>query len=217
VVQILRYAVDVLRGQPNSVPANLRAHEAVWIIAHMVGDIHQPLHVGAIYFDKSCTTVVDPNKVAADAENFGIGLTVMETHGGGWLNISDERQLHTLWDREAVTAAMSLVGVTNGSVEDFARELIKSTPVQWQTQGDVASWSRQWANEILPLARDAHAPERLKIKTPGKLENHHGEARCAWDVTLEDEYDAWAAKRVQEQLTKAGFRLAAMLRAALGE
>ncbi len=37
--------------------------EAVWLLAHLVGDIHQPLHVGAKYVDKTdCETSVDPNR-----------------------------------------------------------------------------------------------------------------------------------------------------------
>ena len=73
VVQILRYAVWRLRGlAPVDVPANLEPKEAIWVIAHMVGDIHQPLHVWAMYFDKKCDADADPNNFAK-LPNFGVG------------------------------------------------------------------------------------------------------------------------------------------------
>src|SRR5262249_29209618 len=48
---------------------------------HLVGDIHQPLHVGAKYFDKTCQTSVDPN-IGGTPPTFGIGNTSAMTMGG---------------------------------------------------------------------------------------------------------------------------------------
>lgn len=62
VVQVIRYAVQTLRGTaPTDGPADLQPEEAVWVLAHLVGDIHQPLHVGTIYYDHDCGNIVDPN------------------------------------------------------------------------------------------------------------------------------------------------------------
>ena len=61
VVQIIKQAVNILRNRaPNDGPATLTKRQALWVLAHLVGDIHQPLHVGAIYFDRDCEEVVDP-------------------------------------------------------------------------------------------------------------------------------------------------------------
>ena len=46
---------------------------ALWVLAHLVGNIHQPLHVGAVYFDQNCEEVVDLNVLGAGVPNFGIG------------------------------------------------------------------------------------------------------------------------------------------------
>ena len=48
-VQMIGYAVAQLRGEtpPAKPDVNLTNTEAVGLIAHLVGDIHQPLHVGA--------------------------------------------------------------------------------------------------------------------------------------------------------------------------
>src|ERR1700736_4003722 len=65
-VQIIRHAIKVLQGHPPSNgPAKLNEKQALWVIAHLVGDIHQPLHVGAAYFDQDCENQVDPNVIGA--------------------------------------------------------------------------------------------------------------------------------------------------------
>jgi hypothetical protein len=212
VVQILRYAVARLRGQaPASGPANFTEDEAVWAITHLVGDIHQPLHVGSIYFDDKCATVVDPNVVGAGENNFGIGTKVAETHGGGWLKISASRQLHKLWDNDAVERAMR--NANADSIQKFASVIVASPPSGWQTSGDATTWSRRWADEILPLAREAH--NRITINVPGVDQDDSHKVECRWNIDLKPGYDEWAAERVREQLAKAGFRLVAMLRASL--
>ncbi len=52
VVQILRQCVGVLQGQPSAAnPHGLSQREALLLMAHLVGDIHQPPHVGTAYVD----------------------------------------------------------------------------------------------------------------------------------------------------------------------
>jgi hypothetical protein len=66
----------------------------------------------------------------------------------------------------------------------------------------------------LPLARQAHDPARMTIGDGVDQGNAH-ELECRWPVTLDASYPGWAAERAKEQLAKAGFRLAAMLHAAM--
>ena len=72
VVQVVKHAFNVLRGRaPNQGPAILNQRNALWLLDHLVGDMHQQLHVGAIYFDGECAQVVDPSPEdlrGADAE-----------------------------------------------------------------------------------------------------------------------------------------------------
>lgn len=90
VVQMIAYAVDQLRGKhpPAKSDVNLTDSEAVWLLAHLVGDIHQPLHVGAKYFDKACQTSVDPN-ITDTPPKFGIGDTVAMTMGGNLILLEE--------------------------------------------------------------------------------------------------------------------------------
>jgi hypothetical protein len=119
VVQVSKQAINILRGvPPNQGPAVLDRKSALWVLAHMVGDLHQPLHVGAIYYDQECDEVVDPNIVGAGKPNFGIGSTVASTEGGNDLKLGVGKSFHVFyWDDGTVTGAMRLAGVKRKSVE----------------------------------------------------------------------------------------------------
>ena len=55
IVHVIGHAVAVLRGNASASDSiNLTQREALWVLAHVVGDIQQPLHVAALYFDKDC-------------------------------------------------------------------------------------------------------------------------------------------------------------------
>ena len=57
IVQMIGYTVEQLRGQaadPSKFGVKLEDTEPLWLLAHLVGDIHQPLHVGQDYYDTTC-------------------------------------------------------------------------------------------------------------------------------------------------------------------
>jgi len=213
VVQVIKYAFSVLRGNPSSQgPAKLSQREALWLLAHLVGDIHQPLHVGAIYLDRECDDIVDPNAVGAPP-GFGIGSTVGSTEGGTKLMLNSSKHLHSYWDDDTVRGAMRLLNIRNRSIEDFARAIVANPPSGWQTSGDSETWSTQWATEIMPLANGALS--RVEIDE-GALVEGERELKCTAHVTRERGYAQWANKQALNQLGKAGFRLAELIKAALG-
>lgn len=216
VVQMLDYAVAQLRGKnpPAKPDVKLTDTEAVWLIAHLVGDIHQPLHVGAKYYDQSCTRGVDPSRTGTPP-TFGIGKTVAETIGGNRITLTapapavpPAMNLHFYWDGAAVAQAMQAAGVGNSEPE-FARLLATTPPKGWETKGGVDTWPAQWATENLPLAADAH--NRLTIRKSKKPAPISGPINCAWETTLDKSYQDWAKERARTQVAKAGFRLAALL------
>ncbi|MFX7853970.1 S1/P1 nuclease, partial [Acinetobacter baumannii] len=52
VVGSLRQAILVLQGKPAPGQPQINSpREALLLLAHWVGDLHQPLHVGAVYLD----------------------------------------------------------------------------------------------------------------------------------------------------------------------
>jgi hypothetical protein len=212
-VQIAKQAVNALRGKTTAPgPAVLDRKSGLWVLAHLVGDLHQPLHVGALYYDETCTEVADPNLVGAGQPNFGIGSTVVSTDGGNALKLPNGKSFHVAyWDDGTVTGAMRLAGVRKKSIHDFASYVLAHPPAGWETAGDPATWPEQWASDIMPLAKAALS--RIEIGDP--VEAAPGSPKCNWPVTLSREYTSWANRQALTQLGKAGFRLAAVLRAAL--
>ena len=212
VVHVISYAVAVLRGNALANDSiNLTQREALWVLVHVMGDIHQPLHVAALYYDKDCHDVVDPNLVGAGMPDFGIGTSVSETTGGNDL-MKGSTSLHHYWDDNAVDKAMKRVGFTANATGKFVRYVVKHPPQNWKTTGDAETWSSKWATEIMPLGRFAYEGVRLgQAKHPD--EAHPTRLKCAAAVTFEPNYETDSAKVALRQLGKAGFRLAALLTA----
>jgi hypothetical protein len=221
VVQMINYAVKQLRAKaPKDKPklrdVSLTDSEAVWLLAHLVGDIHQPLHVGGIYFDKTtCATGVDPNLVPGGMVN------VASTNGGNFIElvalapapaVPPTDQLHLFWDSTAVAAAMQADGLP-GAEQEFARLLAAEAPANWQTAGEPETWAQKWAAEITPIAVEAHQPPKIAITLDERTVTETGKVSCKWTAKIQPEYSKWASDQAREQLRKAGFRLAALLKA----
>ena len=77
------------------------------LLVHYVGDIHQPLHVGAAYFDASGQPA-NPN--TTPGTQFAIGGNSINFHS---------TNLHSYWDSVTVTNALAAAGQT--TPRTFAR------------------------------------------------------------------------------------------------
>ena len=218
VVQMINYIIAQLRGKkPFIKDVKLTDTEAVWLLAHLVGDIHQPLHVGAQYYDKeTCTRPLDPNLVPGGLFN------VVATFGGNDIGLDAQEpkpalapadNLHLFWDGTTIARAMKAAGLA-GDEESFARSLAARPPTGWEPTGDAAKWAEQWAGEALPLAAKAHSPappDGIKIELDKRESKENGKVECTWKAKIEQSYGDWAQKVATEQVAKAGFRLAALL------
>ena len=201
VVQMMKHAIRQLQKERVSkFEVNLTNTEALWLLAHLVGDLHQPLHISQIYYDKTCQNSVNPNEPA--------NRDALTTLGGNLIKfaptapaVSPAPSLHIYWDATTIARAMHAAGRA-GDEEGFARMLAAAPPVG-QTAGAPDTWAEQWVAEAIPIARKAYADANIV----GKLDS----GRCSWTVTLDENYENWAQKAASEQLAKAGFRLAALL------
>ncbi len=219
IVHTIPYCIGVLRGEtPEENPRKITKPIAVIVLAHLLGDIHQPLHVGAEYFSESGQPV-DPDHGAA-----GIG-----DEGGNSLSFIENataqhprhyyHSFHGFWDLDTVRNVVigtpdelpkeKRDAVYNPAKEKLIAELVNTEPKNWRTPGEPKTWAEQWANEILPIAREAHT--RLQFEHVHREEKDgrvfaKGEAR-----EISSGYREWSSGMVRDELHKAGWRLADLL------
>lgn len=200
----LRQAILVLQGKPTSGQPNFKGpREALLVLVHLVGDIHQPLHVGSPYLDAQGRRV-DPDKTGLDlatATSGGNSIWVVGAPkppvpasapagpvGAGFGPV----KLHTVWD---------------GVPDKFkphrvdAAWLAEARKIR-SNQGDPADWPARWASQSLDQAGLA----LQGLSFAAKQGSH-------WTVVLPKGYSASADAIKRQQLTIAGAKLAQVLKA----
>ena len=186
IVHAIDAAILVLQGQPSHAPFNFAGkREALMLITHFVGDLHQPLHVGAIYLDPSDGSVIDPDAGAYDSTTDTIGGNVIVGTGGN---------LHSQWDKTkfALTDpdAMNLLATQ-------AKRIGK-------TDGDYMNWAEAWAGDTIVVAQEAF--QNIEFSAKGDK---------GWPVNYDDRrnyvHDMQTIQK--QQVIKGGARLAQLLKA----
>ncbi|CAN5494123.1 hypothetical protein BH18VER1_BH18VER1_04290 [soil metagenome] len=230
IVHMISYCVAVLHGdEPEDNPRKIPKPIAIILLAHYLGDIHQPLHVGAQYFNAQGVPV-DPDRGDSGIEAQG-GNTIKLRHApAGAARIGNSRsKLHGFWDTNAAMASMPYLpkdmpkeerrARTDAARRELVRRFAREEPKNWHFGDDVPlkNYAQAYADEILPIAREAH--ERLEFKNVRHQQDEDrmlavGEAE---ERTPDDgvAYYDWAAEIVREQLHKGGWRLADLLHKAL--
>ena len=229
IVHMMDYCIQVLRGEkPETNERKITKPIAVILLAHFVGDIHQPLHVGAQYFDAEGHPV-NPAKVSESFPDEGgnslrLKLTDAEPR-------RHAPKLHGFWDNDAVMANLPQFPDTmpkderqvqmDAAEKELTDRLSKDEPKNWRLpkELDAEKYPEAWANEILPLAREAH--DRLRyhgIKPKLDKETMVADGEVV-ERGLPDDvpYRKWTAGVVLNQMHKAGWRLAALLEKALAQ
>jgi hypothetical protein len=209
IVKMIPFCLRVLRGEePADNERKITKSVAVILLTHYLGDIHQPLHVGAEYFD------ADGNAFHPSISNHGFGdqggnkLTLFLVNVDG--STRAVGKLHSFWDSQTVNTAFG--DESNGSV---ANRLSRQMPGQWRLNGDAETWALQLADDAMPLAREART--RLEYRSivivPDEHEIKSGEAREKRPA--DRSYANWSARVVRREIHKGGWRLAALLEQAL--
>jgi hypothetical protein len=230
IVHMIPYCVQVLQGRvPEQNERKITKTVALLLLAHYVADIHQPLHVGAEYFDQQGqVTDPDKNKSALGDEGgntFTLELSDEPPRRRGW----HKKKFHGFWDYDAVNALFpQVIGPLRKSelqtqIEPLKKELVHEMaihePKNWRMPSSVAidNYAEMWADEILPIAREAHA--RLEFRNVKPLLD--GDRIVAAGDAVEKptagqaSYRAWAINVVRDELHRAGWRLADLLQKTL--
>ena len=215
IVHMIAYCSRVLAGteKPDN-DRRITPAVAVVLLAHYVADIHQPLHVGAAFLDDK-GNILDPN----------IHDVAKPARGGNDINFG-ATNLHAYWDFDAVESALAFQRRSQGKNSDTLRpydwaiQFSQKEPGDWKSDPALKpeKWAEKWADEILPLAREAH--DRLKVLPLEEFDNKNGKPVLTWTAIEKphpgkSSYAVFASKTVEVELNKAGWRLAALLEASL--
>jgi len=178
-------AIAVLQGKAPPPQFSIKGkREALLILVHYVGDIHQPLHIGAVYLAAD-GKIVNPEPGHVDPAT--------ETRGGNEIIISGgQEKLHGRWDDILVKHRANKV--SSAWLADA-----KSVPA---TTGPISGWPSVWASDTQKNAVKAFAGLKFGPKTQGK-----------WSVKYPTGYAKSMNAIKKQQLTKAGARLAQLLTA----
>ncbi|HXM33088.1 MAG TPA: S1/P1 nuclease, partial [Chthoniobacterales bacterium] len=184
--------IAILEGHSNATnnPTGIPPSTALRLLVHYVGDIHQPLHVGAVYFGPNAQPA-NPNTTTG---------TKFATGGNAIAFKGTPADLHTYWDTPTVSKAMADAHAQTPGA--FAQIIIANPPQGWESGPFMSGWSVKWANEVIPISTVAH--NKLSFSVNGQK----------WSAQTNDfpGYNQWAAAQVRTEIARAGYRLAAILK-----
>lgn len=208
IVQMIPFCIRVLRGEePENNSRAITKTIAVILLTHYLGDIHQPLHVGADFFNADGNAFHPTPSDEGFSDQGGNKLTLFTFSGGSFNAVGN---LHSFWDGKSVDLAFG-----KAANPALARRLAAQTPAGWRLSGGAETWAEQMGDDILPFAREART--RLQYRNirvvPGAHFIESGEARERRPRRVS--YSNWAAGVVRNEIHKGGWRLAAVLEKSL--
>ncbi len=217
VVNMINVCIRTLRGRPDpNYPLSKR--NALRLLVHLVGDMHQPLHVGTGYLEEN-----GPNgSIVIERDPAAIKRNRLDSdRGGNQLIIDNNRKrLHSFWDFDLVKALMLATDKqTSDQLGLFLQQTVKPKS-SWKPRGRLPSWAAQWATDSLQQSRD-HSyrgvgvvrKRVVPVMHDGKqvLKNGQPVTEIVYDIRRPDSYETVNREVVRHQLSKGGFRLAKLL------
>lgn len=181
--------------------ASARARgDALRFLIHFVGDMHQPLHL---------TTNNDRGGNCVPVAFFG--LEPVQTNP----QKEDYRpNLHSVWDTDIVERFSQ--GQTPQQTADALETKLRARSIAWQSKSiDVGAWAWE-SHRIAEELVYGKLPTKIRIETPKPVatcadDNHISARMLALDEQVDESYQAVAEPVVQQQLMRAGVRLAMLL------
>lgn len=190
IVSAINAAIAKLQGNAVPAPFSIKDKaEAILMLAHLVGDLHQPLHVGAVYLD-SHDKPADPGPVTTPHDK------AMDTRGGNELEVGSGN-LHANWDDV----------LSSWDPQRLSKETVDAAKAVPATSGDVTVWAATWASETVKASQAAY---------DGLTYTHAGAKKVGDWVTAFPDRAAYLTNKnaVQKQeMVTAGARLAKILNA----
>jgi hypothetical protein len=194
-------AIEAQLAILRDVTASARARgDALRFLIHFVGDMHQPLHL---------TTNNDRGGNCVPVAFFGLGPVQTNPQKEDY-----RPNLHSVWDTDIVERASQ--GQTPQQAADALETKLRALSIAWQSKSiDVGGWAWE-SHRIAEETVYGKLSTKIRIEAPKPVatcadDNHISARMLALDEQVDDSYQAAAEPVVQEQLMKAGVRLAMLL------
>lgn len=195
IVQTINGCIAVLEGGTYE---NLTEKEALRYLIHLVGDIHQPMHVVSGYYDLTDLT-------APKLQREGAEIDRDTSDGGGNSLLFGSSNMHTMWD----TTLVNDVFPTNDPAK-LAEEVMKGVASidAYKTAGAHTTWAAKWAADSMKIAAPVYADIEFGTATLA----HDNLKSIAVTLKPDDrQFRAKYAATAKEQLRKGGAHLAQLL------
>jgi hypothetical protein len=185
IVSAVNATITVLQGGTAAAPFDLASKKvALRALAHYIGDLHQPLHVGAIYLD-AMGHEVDPDTTGLDPAS--------KTQGGNKL-MDGSHKLHGEWDD--IPPSLTIANFRAAAVA-----AAKRVPAP---AGAISDWAGQWASDSVVASHTAFQGLTFGAENTGPH---------TWPVTEPANYGAVRERLQRDQLVNAGAHFAQLLKA----
>jgi hypothetical protein len=217
IVHMLNVSIRTLQGHPDP-NRPLSQRNALKLVVHFLGDIHQPLHVGCGFIDSDghggFLIARDPLMIKRKDLPSDNGANQLVIDG-------NKAKLHGYWDFDLVTQLME---ANNKPTPDDLGLFLKTSvrpQMNWNPRGPLNGWAAQFANDALRQSRD-HTYLGLKITGQRTIlvttrngapvmKDGKQVTDIVYDITRPANYETLNRDLVRQQLAKGGYRLARLL------
>lgn len=202
VVHAINGCIRILEGKPTP---NFSQLQALRFLVHLVGDVHQPLHVGTGYYQ------FDANDHANLIKDPNTALGKIDDVGGNDLFFTSSQELHAFWDTGLVEQ------LTGTDFQQLSTYLSSKMNAAWMgshsgdlnTPGDYHVWAEQWATESVRAANEVYTGITFGDAT---FDTHHRLRTIG--ITLVPSRQAYASAHIDRetvQMVEASTHLAQLL------
>jgi hypothetical protein len=197
VTKAIEAQLEILRDPTASAQAR---GDALRFLIHFVGDMHQPLHL---------TTNNDRGGNCVPISFFELEPSLTNPQKEDY-----RPNLHSVWDTDIIERFSH--GQTQQQTADSLEKKYQAQRVAWQSAGiRVGSWAWE-SHQLAEATAYRKLPIKISIEEPQRVatcadDNHISTRMLALHERVDEKYQAAAALVAEQQLVKAGVRLAMLL------
>jgi hypothetical protein len=200
VVHAIDHCIQVLETPAQDLqPQEFTQVEALRLLVHFVGDIHQPLHCGTGFYSfpesQTVQLITGPEEATGKPNDRGGNLL--------YYGPNPTDQLHAFWDRVLVAEADGTIDYR--ALADFLQKNYLSKEIP-PPPGDYHKWAENWAIQSVEVALLAY-----QGITFGNPEFDSGGRLTRINIVLPRNYIEVNKLRAGAQLARAGLHLAQLL------